>query len=319
MFRNVSAAEDHTCGVTTDFLAYCWGEPMSGQLGIGSPVRQLVTTPTRVAGGLKFRVVAAGFVHSCGLTVPDERAYCWGNNSLGQLGDGTTTDRDTPVPVAGGRRFRQVTTGGLHTCAVTPSYQGYCWGRDDEGELGDGATRQNRSRPSLVAGGHLFAQISAGAGNTCAVTTTARAFCWGQSPVGDGSTLARFEPRAVSGSLSFTRVTAGGGQMCGEATGKKAYCWGHNSLGSLGNGQAFGVATKPAAVSGGLLFAQLSAGRGTCGKTPGGAAYCWGENGDGQLGDGTTVSRFVPTLVGNPRVGRAFALKGRPRYTRSMT
>jgi alpha-tubulin suppressor-like RCC1 family protein len=301
VFRNVSAGEDHTCGVTTDFLAYCWGEPIGGKLGIGSPVRRIVTTPTRVAGGLKFRVVAVAFTHSCGLTVPDARAYCWGDNSQSQLGDGTTTQRNTPVPVAGGRRFRQVTTGALHTCAVTPTYQAYCWGRDDEGQLGDGATRQNRSRPSLVAGGHLFAQIGAGGGNTCAVTTTARAFCWGQSPVGDGSTLVRFEPRAVSGNLTFTRLTAGGGHMCGEATGKKAYCWGQNSLGSLGNGQAFGIVTKPVTVSGGLLFAQLSAGRGTCGKTRDGAAYCWGENGDGQLGDGTTVSRFVPTPVANPQ------------------
>jgi alpha-tubulin suppressor-like RCC1 family protein len=302
VFRNVSAGQDHTCGVTTDFLAYCGGEPISGKLGIGSPVRRIVTTPTRVAGGLKFRVVAVGSAHSCGLTVPDDRAYCWGDNSLGQLGDGTTTERDTPVPVAGGRRFRQVTTGAIHTCAVTPSYQGYCWGWDAEGQLGDGATRQNRSRPSLVAGGHLFAQISAGFTNTCAVTTTARAFCWGRSPVGDGSTLSRFEPRAVSGNLSFTRVTAGDSHMCGETTGKKAYCWGTNSLGSLGNGVGGvgGIEPKPVAVSGGLLFAQLSAGRGTCGKTPEGAAYCWGENGDGQLGDGTTVSRFVPTLVANP-------------------
>jgi alpha-tubulin suppressor-like RCC1 family protein len=302
VFRNVSAAEDHTCGVTTDFLAYCWGEPISGKLGIGSPVRRIVTTPTRVAGGLKFRVVAAGSAHSCGLTVPDERAYCWGDNSLGQLGDGTTTQRNTPVPVAGGRRFRQVTTGALHTCAVTWSHNGYCWGADFSGELGDGATRQNRSRPSLVVGGHPFTQISAGFGNTCAVTTTARAFCWGSSPVGDGSTLQRFQPSRVSGNLSFSRVNAGDNHMCGVTTTKKAYCWGINSLGSLGNGVGgINLQTRPVAVSGGLLFAQVSAGRGTCGTTPDGAAYCWGENGDGQLGDGTTVSRFVPTAVANPQ------------------
>jgi alpha-tubulin suppressor-like RCC1 family protein len=299
VFRNVSAGQNHTCGVTTDFLAYCWGESIDGRLGTGTTAPHI--TPSRVAGGLKFRVVAAGGVHSCALTVPDERAYCWGNNSLGQLGDGTTTVRDKPVPVAGGRRFRQVTTGALHTCAVTPAYQGYCWGWDSEGQLGDGATRQNRSRPSLVVGGHPFTQISAGFTNTCAVTTTARAFCWGHSPVGDGSTLQRFEPRAVSGNLSFSRVTAGDSHMCGETTSKQAYCWGINSLGSLGNGVGSGIKTKPVAVNGGLLFAQLSAGRGTCGKTPEGAAYCWGENSDGQLGDGTTVSRFVPTLVANPQ------------------
>jgi alpha-tubulin suppressor-like RCC1 family protein len=301
VFRNVSAGQDHTCGVTTDFLAYCWGESIDGKLGTGPPTR-IVTTPTRVAGGLKFRVVAAAGAHSCGLTVPDGRAYCWGNNSLGQLGDGTTTGRNTPVPVAGGRSFRQVTTGALHTCAVTWGHQGYCWGSDFVGQLGDGATRQNRSRPSLVVGGHPFTQISAGFASTCAVTTTARAFCWGNSPVGDGTTLQRFEPRAVSGNLSFTRVTAGDNHMCGETTTKKAYCWGINSLGSLGNGVGgIQLQTKPVAVSGGLLFAQLSAGRGTCGKTPDGTAYCWGENGDGQLGDGTTVSRFVPTPVANPQ------------------
>jgi alpha-tubulin suppressor-like RCC1 family protein len=301
VFRNVSAGQDHTCGVTSDFLAYCWCEPIGGKLGIGSPIRKIVTTPLRVASGLKFRIVSVGSSHSCGLTVPDERAYCWGNNSLGELGDGTFTERDTPVAVAGGRRFRQVTTGALHTCAVTPDYKAYCWGWDAEGQLGDGTTRQNRSRPSLVVGGHLFVQIDAGFANTCAVTTTAKAFCWGEPPVGDGSTVSRFEPRAVSGSLTFTRVTAGDSHMCGEATGKKAYCWGQGSLGSLGNGQAFGIVTKPAAVGGGLLFAQLSAGRGTCGKTSGGAAYCWGENGDGQLGDGTFVNRFLPTLVAAPQ------------------
>jgi alpha-tubulin suppressor-like RCC1 family protein len=296
VFRNISAGEDHTCGVTTDLLAYCWGEPIGGKLGIGSPARRIVTTPTRVAGALKFRVVVAGSAHSCGLR--GDYAYCWGDNSLGQLGDGTNTERDTPVPVGGGLRFRQVTAGALHTCGVAQDNHAYCWGWDDEGQLGDGATRQNRSRPSLVAGGHVFVNISAGFVNTCAVTLTNQGFCWGHAPVGDGSTLTRFQPRAVSGTLRFTRTSAGRGQLCGETTSKKAYCWGQ---GVLGNGQGNVIATKPVLVSGGLLFAQLSAGGSTCGKTAEGAGYCWGDNSDGQLGDGTTLPRLVPTPVANPQ------------------
>src|SRR5215208_6934783 len=228
VFRNVSAGYGHSCGVTTDFLAYCWGNPLDGRLGTGPPSTHL--TPARVAGGLKFRTVAAGVAHSCGLTASTERGYCWGNNSLGQLGDGTKTSRNRPAAVAGDRRFHQIATGALHTCAVTPASQAYCWGHDLDGELGDGTTVQSRIRPTLVAGGHLFTQISAGFASTCAVTAAYQAFCWGNPPSGDGTNEQRHVPRAVAGGISFRRVTAGDNHSCGETLSSKAYCWGSNVL-----------------------------------------------------------------------------------------
>src|SRR5687768_5284961 len=92
---------------------------------------------------LSFRQVSAGTFNTCGVT-DDDLAYCWGMNGLGQLGDGTTDNRSTPVPVSGARHFRQVSSGGDHACGVTADDQAYCWGRNDHGQLGNGK-RLNRS------------------------------------------------------------------------------------------------------------------------------------------------------------------------------
>ena len=86
---------------------------------------------------LSFRMVSAGTSHTCGLTA-DSLAYCWGGNGAGQLGDGTHTERLTPVRVAGGLRFVQISAGGAHTCAVTKNNLAYCWGKNSWGQLGDG-------------------------------------------------------------------------------------------------------------------------------------------------------------------------------------
>ena len=90
VFRQISAGWSHSCGVTTDNRAYCWGSDSAGQLGDGMTTNR--GRPTLVAGGLRFLEVYAGGVHSCGITTAN-RAYCWGGNAAGQLGDGTTTDR----------------------------------------------------------------------------------------------------------------------------------------------------------------------------------------------------------------------------------
>lgn len=115
--RNVSADGYHSCGVTTNGLACCWGFNGNGQLGDGTTTDHL--GPVAVAGGLGFRTVSpAGSSHTCGLTT-DDRAFCWGSNEFGQLGDGTTTDRPTPTAVLGGLTFKEVSAGGSHACGLT--------------------------------------------------------------------------------------------------------------------------------------------------------------------------------------------------------
>ena len=139
-----------------------------------------------VAGGVSFAAVSAGSFYTCGVTVAGA-AYCWGDNGLGQVGDGTTTTPGTgpssPALVAGGVSFAAVSAGFTHTCGVTAAGAAYCWGYNFFGDLGDGTTT-DRSSPVLVAGGVSFAAVSAGDFHTCGVTAAGAAYCWGDNTVG---------------------------------------------------------------------------------------------------------------------------------------
>jgi alpha-tubulin suppressor-like RCC1 family protein len=306
-FRQVSAGSDHSCGVTSDGLAYCWGNNFSGQLGNGTTggpeqcgVWPCSTRPVPVAGGLHFRHVSAGHAHTCGVTT-DERAFCWGYNGNGQLGDGTTADHLTPAAVAGGRHFRQVRAGANHTCAITPFDVAFCWGANFAGQLGDG-TLTERPLPVRVVGGLHWLQLSGGAGFTCGVTTEDRAYCWGNNgngQIGDG-TSGEVVPRptAVVGGLRFRQIDAGGSHTCGVTTADRAYCWGFGGLGQLGDGTTPGTRRRPAAIAGTRRFDHVNAGLDhTCGVTLAGRGFCWGANTAGQLGDGTTANRLTPVPV----------------------
>ena len=318
-FLQLSAGSNHTCGVTTDNRAFCWGYNAEGQVGDGrvsscgfadyppcTGINADRNRPTRVLGGLLFRQIDGGELHTCGVTTAD-RAYCWGNNFYSQLGEGVpSTHRSTPVPVADGRSFREVSAGSTHSCGVTYSHKAFCWGSNRHGQLGDGTAERRRSRPTLVAGGHLFAQISTGGqqleGHTCGVTTGNRAFCWGSGRLGQigygGANIRQPSPRAVSGGLSIKQVSAGLLHSCGVTTENRAYCWGDNSFGGLGDGTTTRRFT-PVGVKGGLSLNRVSAGGGqTCGKTTSNVAYCWGD--EISLGDGTNTQRLTPVRVVGP-------------------
>ena len=154
-FRQVEPGNSHTCGVTTDNRAYCWGSDAEGELGDGPEARGKLR-PVLVAGGYPFRRRDVGEYHTCAVTV-DNRAFCWGYGHLGQLGNGKTLNRFTPRAVDGGLTFDRVSTGGDHTCGESVGNRVYCWGWNLYGELGDGTTTM-RLKPVPVAGGFTFAQ-----------------------------------------------------------------------------------------------------------------------------------------------------------------
>lgn len=302
-FRFVSAGPNYTCGLTTDDRAYCWGDNVYGTLGEGSNVFARLK-PVAVAGGRRYRQLRTGSQHACAVTLANV-ALCWGDNWSGKLGIGFGSSTTVPVPVhTGGLAFRQVLAGGLHTCGLTTDNKAWCWGGNDFGQLGDGA-RGDGLALLPVAGGLTFAHLSLGNTHTCGVTTDDVAYCWGSNFVGtlgDGTQTTRLAPAPVAGGLRFRGVSASSSHTCGVTVGNAAYCWGHNREGQLGDG-TFGerkFRTTPNRVAGQLRFAKMSgmnvSGH-TCGVTTGDRAYCWGHNAFGQLGDGTLTRRTRPVAV----------------------
>ncbi len=148
-FSRIAAGGKHSCGVSTAGKAYCWGANESGQLGDGSKNDRSVPTP--VAGGTlgSYVEIAAGANHTCAVDAAPGLAFCWGENTAGQLGDGSKSSREKPVLVAGSRSFATVSAGEAHTCGMTRSGEALCWGRNDKGQLGDGGTA-SRSEPGPV-------------------------------------------------------------------------------------------------------------------------------------------------------------------------
>ena len=200
IFESVDAGLTHSCGLTTDGTAYCWGGNLNGELGIGSADTAHHTTPEAVSGGLALASVSTHFVHNCGVGT-DGVTYCWGANFGGQLGNGTTIDAGTPVAVSGALSFALVSAGRSHTCALTTEGTGYCWGGNGDGKLGNGSLA-DISVPVAVSGGLILSSVSTGGFHTCGLTTDATAYCWGgnsDGQVGDGSTTNRTTPVLVLG------------------------------------------------------------------------------------------------------------------------
>jgi len=224
----------HTCGVTTDSTAYCWGINDNGRLGDSTNVLRYV--PTRVQGTLRFVQISTFGAHVCGLAA-DSTAYCWGANFRGQLGDSTTGDQWAPTRVMGSLRFTALSAGGVHTCGLASDGAAYCWGDNSQGQLGDGTNDQHLV-PTAVAGGISFLQLSSAGSYTCGVATSHQAYCWGYNyygNLGDGTTTTRLEPTPVTGGLSFSAVSAGRSHTCGVSTDRILYCWGENVGGQLGD------------------------------------------------------------------------------------
>ena len=197
----LAAGAKHTVAVLEDSAANSWGANHVGQLGDGTTTRRL--TPVNVSGlSSGVASVTAGFYHSCAV-LTSTAAKCWGYNGNGQLGDGTTTNRHSPVAVSGlSSGVASITAGGYHTCAVLTSTAAVCWGQNNNGRLGDGTTTR-RLTPVTVSGlSSGVASVAAGYWHTCAVLTSTAAVCWGYNnngQLGDGTTSQRLTPVTVSG------------------------------------------------------------------------------------------------------------------------
>jgi alpha-tubulin suppressor-like RCC1 family protein len=287
---------------TSNWTLLCWGE--------NPGAFTWRTTPGAVANntGSFFALGEGGNSHHCELS--NSRAYCWGQNTYGQLGDGTTTTRSAPTLVSGGITWRQISGGLYHTCGVNDIGVAFCWGQGTEGELGHGGTT-NKLVPTPVSTAIAFWSVYAGNHFTCGRTRTSPSaiYCWGRNSSGQlgiGSTTRLLKPgAAVTGGAKWSWVAVGHSHVCAVTypgvSGAPNYCWGSNGNGQLGIGVT-GNRSSPVAVSGNQRVSPIVAGDNfTCGALhtlPNtGQMVCWGRGNLGQLGNGFFVDRLTPYPV----------------------
>jgi alpha-tubulin suppressor-like RCC1 family protein len=312
-FVSLTAGLLHSCGLVADGSAFCWGNNQFGQLGDGS--KSSHTSPTAVAGAVRFAMVSPGGGHTCGIATGGA-AYCWGYNLNGQLGDATHTDHASPAPVNGAMTWLALSAGGSLTCGIAADSTAYCWGWNLYGQVGD-STNIDRSSPTAVKGGHKFIAISTGSFHSCGVGSDGQAYCWGANDYGElgtGNQSPSIAPAAVQGGLLFQSIEVGYYHTCGLTVDGAGYCWGQNQFGQLGTADSLvgQGSSSPAPVTGGITWADLNAGAYfNCGVQEGtGAAYCWGLNSSGQLAADVPLTCSDQNGVGFQCVGSPFAVTG---------
>jgi alpha-tubulin suppressor-like RCC1 family protein len=229
----------------------------------------------------------------------DGSVWAWGNNSNGQLGDGSTTQKNTPVQVSVLSSIRSVAAGSSHTAAMKSDGTVWTWGNNANGQLGNGLTVDSAT-PALISVLSSMTAIAAGSGHTVALKNDGTVWAWGNNingQLGDGSTTQRNTPVQVGGLASVTAIAAGSGHTVALKNDGTVWAWGNNSNGQLGDGSTTQRNT-PVQVGGLASVTAIAAGSGhTVALKNDGTVWAWGNNSNGQLGNGLTVDSATPVQV----------------------
>ncbi len=313
-FTSVSSKVLHSLATGSDDKTYAWGSNSNGQLGDDSQTNRSTPVEVTLPTGVTFTSVSAGVSHSLAVG-SDGKAYAWGSDDFGQLGNGAVTgNKLVPVEVSlpGGVTVSSVSAGANHSLAIGTNGKTYAWGLGQFGKLGNGS---DASQPTPVEvtlpTGVTFTSVSAGANHSVALGTDGKTYAWGYGGLGrlgNGVTANEWAPVAVllPADGEFTSVSAGTSHSLAVGSDGKAYAWGSDDEGRLGDGLPLEAQLMPVAVllPPGVEFTSVSAGdEHSAAIGSNGKVYTWGRNNNGQLGNGLpNVNQPAPVLVTTPAV-----------------
>ena len=317
----IDANGGSVCASRMDGSVRCWGDNGRGQLGDGTTIDR--PTPVDVVGLSTVNDgprVAVGMYHSCGLRT-DGTVKCWGDNSQGQLGDGTLTDRTSATVVSGLSGAIDIEAGGHHSCALMADGTARCWGSNAAGELGDGGASGIRSSsPVVVEGVDDATKIAAAQESTCAIRSNGTVVCWGDNDygqLGDGTFTSSDAPVAVSGLTNAVDIDATRYHVCALGSGGQIRCWGANATGQLGDGSTTNsnvpVTVRSAGLTHPVLNNVVDVATGyfhSCAAFSSGALRCWGSGTSGALGHGAWTNSNYAVAVANITTGMAVSTGG---------
>ena len=312
-FASLTGGQQHTCAVLAAGTVKCWGLNSSGQIGIGnttSPQKLPVDVLTAPSTPLTDVVAVSAFGNFACALKSGRTVMCWGNNTYGQVGNGTiTTPQSFPVEVVGLAGVSAITTGEYHACALLSTGTIKCWGYNHKGQLGNGSLITSSS-PVDVVGLTGAVAVSAGGSHTCALLAAGTVKCWGFNSTGQlgrGGFVDSSSPVDVLASSSgasplsgVTVISGGAAHTCALVSGG-VKCWGDNTQGQLGNGSSgtgvksetpVDVRTSSSDANPLSGVTALSTKAHSCALLSGGMK-CWGSNNRGQLGNGLSGTGVV--------------------------
>ena len=200
----VTVGGNHACALDDAGAVYCWGYNNEGQLGLGNTTQSDSPIQVTLPASTRALAISAGEAHTCAI-LDDQSITCWGRNTYGQVGDGTTDNRQQPTSVilSGQNDPVMIASGFQSTCALFDDGSLQCWGRNAYGELGIGSTVDSASPQSVLSmSAHDAYDVSLGNGFACAAFHDGSARCWGYNNYGQlgvGDTSSRTSPSLQNG------------------------------------------------------------------------------------------------------------------------
>ncbi len=312
--NKVATGNAQSCGILANGSLMCWGGgDQWGAQGNGLASNSNLQSPSWVdlGAGLTAESVAFGQHYGCAV-LSDGSLKCWGKNDDGQIGDGTSADKHSPVAVSlgAGRTADAVAMGNAHTCALLDNGSVQCWGDDTWGDLGNGAGVTDRLSPSEYVdfgAGRTAVALDVGTDHSCAVLDNGSLMCWGRDhkgQLGNGGTTTADQHSPVFVDLGTGRtaiaVSTGHIHTCAILDNGSLKCWGSDDDGRLGNGAVTGDQPSPVLVdlgTGRTAVAVVAAMYNTCAILDDGSVKCWGGDSYGQLGNGASITANQPSPV----------------------